>query len=171
VNASATCRARRLDARSSFGARSGCRGSSRRAALLIAIAGAAFVLSDPGRPASRFADVGTLAAYPAGAVTPLPSAAGWVDRRAGVRVWVTTEPFCEADGGWGTGPVRWDPSGVVHGDSRGGTGNLRYADAQVARGHVYVDLSRTTAIAGAPGLPLEPCARPRLLRAPVVTQP
>ncbi|MEP7056115.1 MAG: hypothetical protein ABI912_12810 [Actinomycetota bacterium] len=131
------------------------------AALLIGVAGAAFLLSDPGRPAPRYADLGTLAAYPAGAVTPLNTGAGWVDRRIALTLWLTSEPYCEADGGWGAGPVRWDSKGILH-SAGSGQANLRYADAKVARGHLYVDRSRSTEAPGSPGadLPSCPAARP-----------
>ena len=129
------------------------------AALVIVIAGAAFLLSDPGRPGERYADVGRLAAYPAGQVTPLDSRTGWVDRRENITVWLTTEPFCPADGGWGYGPVRWDRAGGVHGDGE----NLRVADSQVAQGRLYVDGS-TSRPASAPSGPALPrCPQPRTL--------
>ncbi|MEO6714168.1 MAG: hypothetical protein ABIM89_12170 [Mycobacteriales bacterium] len=123
------------------------------AAALIAVAGVAFLLSDPGRPASRFEDAGALSAYPAGEVTALSSGVGWVDRRAGVRVWLTTEPFCDSDGGWGlTGP-RWDSSGR----STAAQGNLAYAETQLAGGRLFVDAARTQLAVGRPPVALGPC--------------
>ena len=132
-------------------------------AVLIGIAGIAFLLSHPGRPPSRYVDEGALTAYPAGLVTPLRSGAGWVDRRGSLTIWLTRESFC-ADGGWGAGPVRWDEFGGVHGAGSGGgpaAANLRYADRQVARGRLYVDPARSAAVAAPPGAALPRCAGAR----------
>lgn len=126
------------------------------AALVIAVAGAAFLLSDPGRPPARYADEGSLAAYPPGQVTVLRSGAGWVDRRSGVVVWLTRAAFCDSDGGWADGTRRWDAKGRTTASDA----NLPQADTQVADGKVYVDSTRTVRF---PGLAdqLGPCTSPR----------
>lgn len=126
------------------------------AALLIGVAGAAFLLSDPGRPASRYADEGTLAAYPAGAVTPLRSRTGWVDRRVSIVVWLTREPYCPADGGWGAGPARWNAAGAKTGSDLPSS-NLASGDVQVAQGHLYVDASRSSVSPASAGTALPAC--------------
>lgn len=125
------------------------------AAALIAIAGIAFVLSQPGRPDARYADVGPLSAYPAGAVSPLRTGDGWVDRRSGLLVWHTSEPYCPADGGWGIG-TRWDARGA---SAAGGT-NLRIAPSQVAKNRLYVDLSRSRPVSATPTATPETCRDP-----------
>ena len=140
------------------------------AALLIGVTGAAFLLSDPGRPPSRYADEGTLAAYPAGAVTALRSRTGWVDRRASVLVWLTREPYCPADGGWGSGTVRWDATGAAARNTlpsdtspidTSPIANIPSADVQVAQGRLYVDPSRSRVSAGAAGAALNTCPAPQ----------
>ena len=128
------------------------------AALVIGGAGVSFFLSNPGRPDKRYADEGALTAYPAGAVSPLRSGNGWVDRRGDIRVWLTSEPFCDADGGWGRGPIRWDASGrVAHSGD-----NLLLAQTQVAKETLYVDSKAAARVAGgAPGVLVE-CPNARL---------
>ena len=123
------------------------------AALLIAGAGTAFFVSNPGRPDKRYADEGALASYPGGAVTPLLSGTGWVDRRSALTVWLTREPFCEADGGWGAGPTRWDREGrVVHSGD-----NLPFAQAQVSKDRLYVDPAASERASGGATAALPSC--------------
>jgi hypothetical protein len=123
------------------------------AALLIAVAGIGFLLSDPGRPPRRYADQGALTAYPAGQVTALPSGAGWVDRRATVSVWLTRADFCPGDGGWAAGATRWDAAGRT----RDGRDNLLAAATRVAQGRLYVAAQQTRRVAGAAPADLGPC--------------
>lgn len=127
------------------------------AALLIGLAGAAFLVSDPGRPAARYADEGALAAYRAGEVSPLRSGGGWVDRRQALTVWLTGEPFCPSDGGWGAGPARWDAGGRAPDEKA----NLAAADTLVADGRLYVDRARSRRPSGAAASALPPCPAPR----------
>jgi hypothetical protein len=129
------------------------------AAALIAVAGSAFVLSQPGRPDGRYADAGPLSAYPAGSVTPLRGGEGWVDRRGGLIVWHTAEPFCPADGGWGA-RERWDSRGA----SSAGSANLQVARSQVAKNHLYVDLLRSRRVGGTAAGTSGACPSPRQLR-------
>jgi len=127
------------------------------AALVIGGAGMTFFLSNPGRPDKRFADEGPLTAYPVGAVTALRSGSGWVDRRTEFRVWITAEPFCDADGGWGRGPIRWDASGrvVLSGD------NLLLAPAQLAEEKLYVDAKAAEKVTGGATARLVECPQAR----------
>jgi hypothetical protein len=131
------------------------------AAALIALAGAAFVASRPDRPPRSYVDVGALSAYPAGQVTPMPDGSGWVDRRSGLTVWLTTADFCPADGGWQAGSTRWDEAGRAATGTRAG---LPQARVRAASGHLYVDRRPLPGPSGSPAPRLAPCSRPRPVR-------
>jgi hypothetical protein len=130
------------------------------AAALIAVAGAAFFAARPDRPGRPFVDVGPLSAYPSGQVSALPDGTGWVDRRSGLAVWLTTADFCPADGGWQAGGERWDAAGRPAGTpSRG----LSQALVRAANGRLYVDPRPRPAATPftTPGQPLGRCPAPR----------
>lgn len=131
------------------------------AAALIAVAGGVFFASRPDRPPRPYVDVGALSAYPTGQVTPLPDGSGWVDRRGGLVVWLTTADFCPADGGWQAGQERWDATGRP---AAGPGETLSVARSRAANGRLYVD-PRPVAPAPAAdqptGAPLGPCPNAR----------
>lgn len=124
------------------------------AATLIAITGVVFFASRPDRPPEPYADAGPLPAYPAGQVTPLADGTGWVDRRAGLVVWLTAAAFCPADGGWVAEDLRWDAAGRPAGEA---TRGLRPARVRAANGRLYVDPRPLAPVVGSALTPLATC--------------
>ena len=143
------------------------------AAGLIAVTGVVFFASRPDRPPEAFVDAGPLSAYPQGQVTPLRDGTGWVDRRSGLTVWLTTADFCPADGGWQLvqgGPrdavLRWDSAGRRVDNVAGQTGGLGISRARVRadRGRLYDDPDPLPAASEPARQQLTPCAAPRPIR-------
>jgi hypothetical protein len=134
------------------------------AALLIAVAGIAFFASRPDSPGKGFDDAGPLSAYPAGHVTPLLDRSGWVDRRSGLTVWLTTAAYCPADGGWVDGGRRWDRLGRPASDA--GSEPLRELRTRAVRNRLYVDRTpdRPHFPAAAAPAPLAACREPQPIR-------
>jgi hypothetical protein len=117
------------------------------AAVVIALTGIAFLVSRADSPGKGFDDAGPLSAYPAGRVTPLLDRSGWVDRRSGLTVWLTTAAYCPADGGWVDGARRWDRRGRPA--SAATTEPVHQLRTRAVSNRLYVD--RATPPARSPG--------------------
>jgi hypothetical protein len=132
------------------------------AGLVIAVAGVAFFASRPNSPGKGFTDAGPLSAYPAGRVTPMLDRSGWVDRRGGLVVWLTTAAYCPADGGWADGARRWSRDGSPA--SEAATKPVPQLLTKAVNNRLYVD---RTAPARPPGddagthVTLSPCPAPQ----------
>ena len=140
-------RARKLILRSQLG-----RGWMVAAALfgLVILAAGALFLARGGRPGSPWVRVAPVSALPAGAVTEVPGPAGQVvvvDRRDGLRAFLTTPGPCpvEAAGDGFARPCagqRWAPSGAPAadpGDAGAAPTPLRRVPASFADGALYVN--------------------------------
>lgn len=143
------------------------------AAALIAVAGVVFFAARPDRPPASYSNMGPLSAYPPRAVTPLRDGSGWVDRRSGLTVWLTTADFCPADGGWQLvepGPsdrvLRWDSAGrrVEAFPGSPGASSISQARLRAAGGRLYVNPAPLPAATEPAPVPLPPCAEPRPIR-------
>jgi hypothetical protein len=132
------------------------------AAALLAVVAVAFVATKPTHPGRPFEDEGRLSDYPEQAVSPLRDGTGWLDRRTGLAAIAGPVAFCPADGGWvGAGGTRYDAEG------RGETAQgLTLWAVRAASGHVYVDRTHATAVAGGQTEPLAPCDAPWRLGEP-----